>query len=415
MDRYEQARELYAEYGIDTEKALKVLAGIPISLHCWQADDIKGFSADSSLSGGIQVTGNYPGAARTPEELLCDYRKAFSMLAGKKKINIHASYAVQKNGVKKDRDGISFEDFEIWTDFAGEYGCGIDFNPTFFSHPLVKDNLTLSSPDESVRKFWVDHGKACIKIAQYFAEKTGTESVVNFWMPDGFKDVPADRKSSREVMMRSLDEILACGYDKTQVFPALESKVFGIGLESCTVGSSEFSLCYAASRGIVPLMDNGHYHPTESVADKIPTLLLFFDRIALHITRSIRWDSDHVVTFDDETRAIAEQICNDEAYKRIFIALDYFDASINRIAAWVSGYRNLQKALLAGLLMPGKQMLEYQNNADFTRLFMLREELKTLPFSDVWNRFCEENSVVSDKYLYGEVKKYEDEILSKRV
>ncbi|MBQ3127948.1 MAG: L-rhamnose isomerase [Clostridia bacterium] len=413
MSRYSEAKEIYAKYGIDTEKALETLKNVCVSVHCWQGDDVIGFDSKEALSGGIQTTGNYPGKACTPEELMADYDKAFSLMPGKKKLNLHASYAFFEDGEAVGRDKIEPKHFKKWVDFAKKRNMGIDFNPTFFSHPMVKDNLTLSSPDEEVRTYWVNHGKACLKIAEYFAEETGVPCVMNIWIPDGYKDIPADRLSPRARFKKSLDEILDTPYNKEKVYVTLESKVFGIGLESYTVGSAEFCLSYSDYKGITPLMDNGHYHPTEMVSDKISSLLLFNEKIALHVTRAVRWDSDHVVIFDDETKEIAKEIVRNDALERVFIATDYFDASINRIAAWVTGVRSVQKALLFALLQPDEKLKRLQSEGNFTEIMYLQEEMKTAPFGDVWNEYLERENVASD-YL-SEVKKYEEEVLVKRV
>lgn len=407
---YQSAKEKYAKIGVDTEKALDTLKDISVSIHCWQGDDVGGFDSTDALSGGIQATGNYPGKATTPEELMADIDKAFSLIPGKKKLNLHACYAIF-DGEHVDRDKIQPKHFEKWVKFAKERNVGLDFNPTFFSHPMVKDNLTLSSPDETVRKFWVEHGKRCIEISEYFANETGVPCVMNIWIPDGYKDIPADRLGPRARFKKSLDEILSVPYDKTKVFPCLESKVFGIGLESYTVGSSEFCLTYAAKNGITPLMDNGHYHPTEVVSDKISSVLLFNDTLALHITRPVRWDSDHVVLFDDETREIAKEIIRADALDRVFIATDYFDASINRISAWITGGRSVQKALLYALLEPSS-LKELQDSSDFTSLMVRSEELKTMPFGDVWEEYLNRENVSVD-YL-SEVKAYEKNVLEER-
>ena len=412
MSRYSEAKKIYAELGIDTEKAIETLKNVNISVHCWQGDDVIGFDSRESLSGGIQTTGNYPGKANTPEELMADYDKAFSLIPGKKKLNLHASYAIFDDGESVGRDKIEPKHFKKWVEFAKARGMGIDFNPTFFSHPMVKDNLTLSSPDEEVRKYWVNHGIACLKIAEYFATETGIPCVMNIWIPDGYKDIPADRLSPRARFKQSLDEILDTPYDKSKVYVTLESKVFGIGLESYTVGSAEFCLSYSDYKGITPLMDNGHYHPTEMVSDKISSLLLFNEKIALHVTRAVRWDSDHVVIFDDETKEIAKEIVRNDALDRVFIATDYFDASINRISAWVTGVRNVQKSLLFALLQPDSKMKELQDKNDFTEIMYLSEEMKTMPFGDVWDEFLTRENV--PKNYLSEVKKYESEVLSKR-
>ena len=413
-NRYEYAKEIYSKIGIDTEAVLKKLADVSISLHCWQGDDVTGFDSREALSGGIQTTGNYPGKATTPQELMDDLDKAFSYMPGKKKLNLHASYAIFEDGEFADRDALEPKHFKKWVEFAKERNMGIDFNPTFFSHAMVKDNLTLSSPDENVRSFWVRHGIACIKIAEYFAAETGIPCVINFWIPDGYKDIPADRYAPRARFKKSLDEILAVPYDKSKVYVTLESKVFGIGLESYTVGSAEFCLSYSDYKGITPLMDNGHYHPTEVVSDKIPSLLLFNEKIALHVTRAVRWDSDHVVTFDDETKEIAKEIVRCDALDRVFIALDYFDASINRIAAWVIGTRNLRKALLFAMLLPHDELRKAQDEADFTKLLALNEEYKLYPFADVWHEFCNREGVIADESWLDEIKEYENDVLLKR-
>ena len=413
MSRYNEAKDIYSKYGIDTEKALETLKNVSVSVHCWQGDDVVGFDSKEALSGGIQTTGNYPGKARSPEELMADYDKAFSLMPGKKKLNLHACYAIFEDGEIVGRDKIEPKHFSKWVDFAKERNMGIDFNPTFFSHPMVKDNLTLSSPDEQVRTYWVNHGKACLKIAEYFAEETGIPCVMNIWIPDGYKDIPADRLSPRARFKKSLDEILDTPYDKEKVYVTLESKVFGIGLESYTVGSAEFCLSYSDYKGITPLMDNGHYHPTEVVSDKISSLLLFNEKIALHVTRAIRWDSDHVVIFDDETKEIAKEIVRNNALDRVFIATDYFDASINRISAWVTGVRSVQKALLFALLQPDERLKKLQCESNFTEIMYLQEEMKTAPFGDVWNEYLNRENVAAD-YL-AEVKKYEEEVLVKRI
>ena len=412
MNAYEIAKKEYEAYGIDTEKALETIKNIPVSIHCWQGDDVGGFDTKEALSGGIQTTGNYPGKARTPDELMADFDKAASLMPGKKKLNLHACYAIFEDGEFADRDALLPKHFEKWVKFAKDRGMGIDFNPTFFSHAMVKDNLTLSSPDEKVRKFWVEHGKRCIEISQYFAEQTGVPCVMNVWIPDGYKDIPADRLSPRKRFAQSLDEMLSIPYDKAKVYITLESKVFGIGMESYTVGSAEFCISYAAKNGLVPLMDNGHYHPTEVVSDKIPSMLLFNDKIALHITRGVRWDSDHVVIFDDETKEIAKEIVRNNAIDRVFIATDYFDASINRISAWVTGVRSVQKALLFALLQPDAEMKKLQDESNFTKLMCLHEEMKVMPFGAVWQEYLKRENVKND--YYSEVHEYEETVLSKR-
>ncbi len=413
MSRYDEAKKIYADLGVDTEAALNRLKDVTISVHCWQGDDVTGFDSPATLSGGIQTTGNYPGKATTPDELMADIDKAFSLIPGKKKLNLHACYAIFEDGEFADRNTLEPKHFKKWVDFAKERNMGIDFNPTYFSHPMVQDNLTLSSPDEEVRKFWVEHGICCLKIAEYFANETGIPSVMNIWIPDGYKDIPADRVSPRARFKKSLDEILSTPYDKSKVYVTLESKVFGIGLESYTVGSSEFCLSYSTKNGITPLMDNGHYHPTELVSDKISSLLLFNEKIALHITRNVRWDSDHVVLFDDETKEIAKEIVCHDALDRVFIATDFFDASINRISAWVTGVRNVQKALLNALLLPSKELKKLQEENNFTDLMYLQEEIKTAPFGDIWAEYLVREGI-EVSYL-PEIKEYEQKVLVKRV
>ncbi len=411
MSRYETAKDIYAGYGVDTEKAIEILKNVTVSIHCWQGDDVTGFDSKEALSGGIQTTGNYPGKATTPAQLMADIDKAFSLIPGKKKLNLHACYAIFE-GEPAGRDEIKPEHFKKWVEFAKARDMGIDFNPTFFSHPMVKDNLTLSSPDDEVRNYWIRHGQACIRIGEYFAEETGYPCVINYWIPDGYKDIPADRLSPRRRFKESMDKILSIDYDKSKVYITLESKVFGIGLESYTVGSSEFCLSYATKKGITPLMDNGHYHPTELVSDKIPSLLLFNEKIALHITRGVRWDSDHVVILDDETKEIAKEIVRNDALDRVFIATDYFDASINRISAWVTGVRCVHKALLFALLQPNDKMKELQDSADTTSLMALSEEIKTAPFGDIWNEYLTRQGL-SNSYI-DDIKEYEKTVLSLR-
>ena len=408
---YQLAKKEYEKYGIDTESAIAKLKDIPVSIHCWQGDDVIGLDGGGSLSGGIQTTGNYPGRARNFEELKADIKKAFALMPGKKRLNLHASYAV---GAIVDRDKYEPKHFKAWVDFAKEIGLqGIDFNPTMFSHDKVKDGLTLSSPNENIRKFWVEHCKTCLKIAEYFATEMNSHCLVNIWIPDGFKDVPADRLTPRLRLKKSLDEILSVKYDKKKVIVAVESKVFGIGVESYTVGSNEFYQNYAAKNDICCLLDNGHYHPLEYVSDKIPALLAFYDRVALHVTRGVRWDSDHVVLFEDELKEIAKEIVRNDATEKVLIGLDYFDASINRLSAWVTGQRAMQKALLYALLINHSELKQLQENADFTTLMVKQEEVKDLPFGAVWKEYLKRENL-SEDYL-NEIKKYEKEVLKERV
>lgn len=411
--RYESAKEMYKKIGVDTDAVMETLKNISISMHCWQGDDVKGFDQDGPLSGGIQTTGNYPGKARNPEELMADIDKALSLIPGKHRINLHASYAIFEDGEHVDRDKLEPKHFEKWVTFAKERGLGIDFNPTYFSHPKA-DEFTLSSPDDEIRNFWIDHGKACVRISEYIANELESPCLLNIWIPDGYKDVPADRFSPRDRFKDSLDQILSIDYDKEKVLVSLESKVFGIGLESYTVGSAEFCMKYAASRGILSLMDNGHYHPTEMVSDKLPSMLLFDEKVALHVTRPVRWDSDHVVLLDDETKEIAKEIVRNEALDRVLLGLDFFDASINRISAWVVGMRNMQKALLNALLQPYKKLAKLQLDGKNTELMMLQEELKLYPIGDVWNYFCKLNNVPEKEDWFEEVCQYEKEVLLKR-
>lgn len=419
MSRYLEAKAKYAALGIDTDAAIKTLKNVPVAIHCWQGDDVRGFDQKvDSLTGGIQTTGNYPGRARTPEELMADIDVALKLCPGAKKLNLHACYAIfdEENGGWVDRDKIEPKHFKKWVDFCKERNLGCDFNPTFFSHPMC-DPLTLASPNEKVRKFWVEHGKACVRISQYLAKELGQECVMNIWTGDGFKDIPADRIGPRVRYRKSIDEILSEPFDFNKVKPCVESKVFGIGVEAYTVGSAEFSLSYAAANSdkCIPLMDNGHYHPTEVVSDKIPALLAFFNEIALHITRPIRWDSDHVVLFDDETKEICKEIVRCGGLSgSVKIALDYFDASINRISAWAVGVRNLQKALLSALLSNNEKLTQLQNDNNWTELMVLQEELKTMPFGDVWDEYCSACGVPKDGEWFETVKNYENEILKKR-
>lgn len=411
-ERYEIAKEAYAAIGVDTDKALQALKQIPISMHCWQGDDVIGFDGGGALSGGIQTTGNYPGRARTPQELMADIDKALSLIPGKHRLNLHASYAIFQDGEHVDRDKLEPEHFAKWVEFARERGLGLDFNPTMFSHPKA-ENATLSSEDPAIRKFWIDHCIACLRIAEYFARELKTHCTVNIWIPDGFKDIPADRRAPRARLKDSLDQILAAGFDRKLVYVAVESKVFGIGMESCTVGSHEFYMNYAAKNDILCLLDNGHYHPTELVSDKISSMLLFYDKLALHVTRGVRWDSDHVVLYDDETREIAKEIIRGGA-DRVLLALDFFDASINRISAWITGMRNMQKALLNALLMPQEHWAALQEARDFTSLMAEMEEFKTCPMGDVWDYFCQENGVPVKGDWIREMKAYEKQVLENR-
>ena len=415
---YEEAKAKYAKLGVDTDAAIAKLKNVPVALHCWQGDDVRGFDTDPNkpLTGGIQTTGNYPGRARTPEELMADLDMVLKLCPGTKKMNLHACYAIFEDGDWADRDKLEPKHFKKWVDFCKERGLGCDFNPTFFSHPKC-DPLTLSSPNEETRKFWIDHGKACIRISQYLAEELGQECVMNIWTGDGFKDIPADRMGPRVRYKESIDEILSEPFDFNKVKPCVESKVFGIGVEAYTVGSAEFCLSYAAKNNdkCIPLMDNGHYHPTEVVSDKIASILTYDKKMALHVTRGVRWDSDHVVLFDDETKEMAKEIVRCGGLNgSVKLALDYFDASINRIAAWTMGLRNFQKALLFALVCPNEELKKIQDEGDFTSLLVLQEEQKTLPFGEVWDEYCRVCGVPCDGEWLDMVKAYEKNVLVKR-
>ncbi len=409
---YDEAKKLYAGIGIDTDEAIRRLSEISLSIHCWQGDDVGGFESSGELTGGIQATGNYPGKARNMEELMADIDKTLSLVGGKHRINLHAIYADYSDGVVS-RDKLEPKHFDKWIEFAKERGLGIDINPTLFSHPLASGGLTLSHPDESVRRFWIDHCKAIRKIGAYIGERLGTPCLNNIWIPDGYKETPADRTSPRARLKASLDEILSVKYDTRYLIDSVESKVFGIGVESYTVGSHEFYMNYAAKNGCLCLLDNGHYHPTESVADKIPSMLLFADKVALHVTRGVRWDSDHVVGYTDELKEIAKEIVI-AGPEKVIIGLDYFDASINRIAAWTMGIRNMQKALLGAMLTPNEKLAECQNSGNFTEMFVLSEEAKSYPIGAVWDKFCEINNVPVREDWYKEVKEYENTVLAER-
>lgn len=414
MTRYEQAKNAYAVWGIDTDKAIERLSQIPVSVHCWQGDDVIGFDGSDSLSGGIQTTGNYAGRARTKEELFSDLKTALALMPGKKRINVHACYAILgADKGKIDRDAYEYKHFEPWVQFAKENGLdGVDFNPTFFAHPKMKDGLSLSSPDEETRKFWVRHGKACLKIASEMGKAMNSPCLVNIWIPDGYKDIPADRLSPRLRLKKSLDEMLE-GYDKEWVIPAVESKVFGIGIESYTVGNNEFYQNYAAKAGICCLLDTGHYHPTEVVSDKIPSLLAFYDKVALHVSRPVRWDSDHVVILDDELKELSKEIIRNNADDKVIIGLDYFDASINRLCAWVTGVRAMQKALLCAILQPSDELQKLQNENNFTKIMYLNEKFKTMPIGDIWEEYLRRQKLSDD--WFDAVEKFESEVIAKRV
>ena len=411
---YQWARERYAALGIDTEAALKKLAGIKISLHCWQGDDVGGFESTAGLTGGgILATGNYPGKARTPQELRDDADMAFKMIPGRHRFNLHAIY-LEHGGKKVERDEIEPAHFKGWIDWAKERGLGLDFNPTFFSHPLAADGFTISSAKKSTRKFWIRHGIACRNIAAEMGKKLKNPAVVNFWMPDGFKDIPVDRLAPRRRMAESLDAIFEEKIDPKHELDAVESKLFGIGSETYVVGSHEFFLGYAASRKKLLCLDAGHFHPTEGIADKLSACSLFIDRFLLHVSRPVRWDSDHVVIYNDDLRAIAEELVRNDLLGRTHIGLDFFDATINRVAAWTIGTRAMIKALLVAMLEPLKQMRQWEDDDDYTRRLAMLEELKSMPFGAVWDYYCECSGVPVGMAWIDEVRRYETEVTSKR-
>lgn len=413
MDNYRLARESYRAIGVDCDQAVARLSEVSISIHCWQGDDVGGFENSGGLTGGIATTGNYPGKARTPEELMADIGRALSLIPGKHRLNIHASYAIN-DGNPVGRDMLEPKQFAPWLEFAKQRGLGLDFNPTFFSHPKASSGLTLSHPDAEIRNFWIRHGQACRKIAAYFGKELGTPSLCNLWIPDGYKDIPADRLGPRMRLKASLDEIYREKYDSRYLIDCVEGKVFGIGVEAYTVGSHEFYLSYAAKNGLYFLLDNGHFHPTEAVSDKIPALLAFFDRVPLHVTRPMRWDSDHVVLLDDELKEIAKEIIRCDALDKVMIGLDYFDASINRVAAWVIGVRNMQKALLQAMLIPHEKLKGLQDSGKFTELMMVNEELKTYPLGAVWDYFCRQQNVPMKDQWYEIIRSYETDVQLKR-
>lgn len=411
---YELARERYAEFGVDTEQAMATLKTVPVSLHCWQGDDVGGFESSEGLSGsGLQATGNYPGKARTADELRKDLEKALSLIPGKHRLNLHAIYAETGNK-RVERDELAPEHFRTWIEWAKSQGMGMDFNGSFFAHPKASDGFTLASRNEEIRAFWVRHGKACRKIGEVMGRELGSPCVTNVWIPDGYKDIPADRKTPRVLLKKSLDEIFAEKIDPAYHLDAVESKLFGIGSESYVVGSHEFYMGYAVQNQKLLTLDSGHFHPTETIADKISSVLLFLDEILLHVSRGVRWDSDHVVILSDDLRQIAEELVRNDALRRVHIGLDFFDASINRVAAWVIGTRSMLKALLIALLEPTGKLRKVEAESDYTSRLALLEELKTLPFGAVWDYYCMKQGVAVGASWLEEVKKYESEVLSKR-
>jgi L-rhamnose isomerase len=412
---YSFARQRYAALEVDTEAALTTLEKTPISLHCWQGDDVGGFEKPNAVlsGGGIQATGNYPGKARTIDELRADFEKALSLVPGKHRINLHACYA-DLGGKKVERNAYSVEHFQSWIDWAKAKGLGMDFNPTCFAHPLADGGFTLSHPDAAIRRFWIEHCAASRRIGAAIGKQLGKTCVTNVWIPDGYKDLPADRKTPRERLEKALDAVFAEKLNPKHNLDAVESKLYGIGVESYTVGSHEFYLGYAVKHQKLYCLDAGHYHPTESLADKISSVLQFVPEILLHVSRGVRWDSDHVVLFDDPTRAIMEEVVRGGFLARTHIGLDYFDASINRVAAWTIGTRNALKCLLLALLEPTKTLREAENAGDYTARLALMEEAKTLPFSVVWDEYCLRQDVPVGGAWLEEVRIYERKVLSQR-
>ncbi len=410
---YALAREAYAAIGVDTEQALQRLDAMVLSLHCWQGDDVTGFeNRGGALDGGLAATGNYPGRARTPDELRDDLTKALSIIPGPAKVNLHASYA-ENRGTFVDRNAIGPEQFEGWAQWAVERGIGLDFNPTYFSHPKAGEG-TLSHADPAIRAFWIEHGKACRRIGDYFGRKTGKTCVTNIWLPDGRKDLPADTAGPRERLKAALDDILAQPYDRRYLKDAVESKLFGIGSESYVVGSFEFYMGYALKNDVLLTLDAGHFHPTEVISAKISALMLYLPELLLHVSRPVRWDSDHVVLLDDELRAIMTQVVRGGYEDRVHLALDYFDASINRVAAWAIGARNTRKALLLALLEPADTLKTLEADGDHTAVLALTEEYKALPWAAVWDEYCLRRGVPVGAAWLEETRRYEKEVLSKR-
>lgn len=411
---YEIAKEIYASIGVDTDKVIRETKEIPVSIHCWQGDDVRGFeNPDGDLTGGIQTTGNYMGKAKTIDQLRMDFDKSASLIPGKKRISLHAMY-LDNMGEKVERNSFEPRHFDSWIDWAKQNGYGIDFNPSYFSHPLSADGFTLSHPNENVRNYWIEHGIASRKASEYIGKKLNDKVYSNVWVPDGFKDIPVDRYAARAWLADSLDKIFKADIDENYTEDSLESKLFGIGAESCTIGSHEFYMGYSTKNDRLITLDAGHFHPSEYISDKISSILLFVREMLLHVSRPVRWDSDHVVIFDDELKAIAAEIIRNGFEKRVHIGLDYFDASINRIAAWTIGTRNMQKALLYAKLEPIEMLRKAEYEGDYTTRLAMLEELKSYPFAAVWDMYCEECGVpVRDKWL-DEVRKYEKDVLVNR-
>lgn len=414
LENYNMAKEKYTEFGINTDEVLKKMDTIPVSIHCWQGDDVSGFeNPDGKLTGGIQATGNYIGKARTPDELRKDLEKAFTLIPGKKRVNLHAIY-LETNGEKVDRDEIEPKHFENWVNWAKKNNLGLDFNPTLFSHNKSSDGFTLSHPDKGIRDFWIEHVKRSRKISEYFGKELGAPSIMNIWIPDGFKDIPSDRLGPRERLKDSLDKVFSNNIDNKYHIDAVESKVFGIGSESYVAGSHEFYMGYAIKNNLALCLDTGHFHPTETISDKISAVSMFIDQILLHVSRPVRWDSDHVIILDDELVSIAKEIVRGNLLDRVHIGLDFFDASINRIAAWTIGTRNMSKALLIALLEPENTLKKAELEFDFTTRLAILEELKSYPWQAVWDYYCYISGVpVGMEWLY-EVKTYENTVLKYR-
>ncbi len=410
---YHLARDVYRNIGVDTDKALENLRKIPVSLHCWQGDDISGFEGSSLNDGGIMATGNYPGKASNADELRTDLDKALSLIPGRHRINLHAIYA-ETDGSKVERNQLQPEHFSRWIDWAKAARLGLDFNPTFFSHPKATNGFTLASTDDGIRKFWIEHGIACRKIGESMGKTLGTTCITNIWIPDGYKDIPIDRKAPRERLEKSLDEIFAQKMDSSSILDSVESKLFGIGSESYVVGSHEFYMGYAIKNNKLLCLDAGHFHPTEVISDKISAALLFLDEILLHVSRGVRWDSDHVVILSDELNAIAGEIIRGDFTDRVHIGLDFFDASINRLAAWVIGTRCMIKALLFAMLEPLEKLRALEADGDYTSRLAMLEELKTMPAGAVWDYYCMKSGVPVGPNWLKEVKDYEKTVLSKR-
>ncbi len=411
---YTIAHERYSALGVDTDAALNQLAAIALSLHCWQGDDVGGFeSAGAELGGGLAVTGNYPGKARNADELRADLDKALSLIPGRHRLNLHAMYA-ETGGKRVERNDIAPEHFSRWVGWAKERRLGLDFNPTFFAHPKAASGFTLAHADDGIRRFWVEHGIACRKIGAHFGRELGSPCITNVWIPDGYKDTPADRKTPRERLRRSLDEVFAEPIDPRYNRDAVEPKLFGLGSEAYVVGSHEFYLGYAISRKKLLCLDAGHFHPTETIADKISAVLTWLDELLLHVSRGVRWDSDHVVTLTDDLRAIAEELVRGDYLGRVHIGLDYFDASINRVAAWVIGARATLQALLLALLQPVKMLREHETAGDFTARLTTLEEAKSLPAGAVWDYYCTQQSVPVGVDWLHDIKRYERDIVSHR-